>query len=73
MKFIVSILLTALLSFAIGFYMSWWSLALASFLVALFIIASGATPRLISKHFSFTEGPAVDNECNIFFPDQPNN
>lgn len=37
MKFIVSILLTALLSFAIGFYMSWWSLALASFLVALFI------------------------------------
>jgi hypothetical protein len=37
MKFIVSILLTALLSFAIGFYMSWWSIALAAFVVAAFI------------------------------------
>ena len=37
------------------------------------IIASGATPRLISKQFSFTEGPAVDKEGNIFFTDQPNN
>jgi hypothetical protein len=37
MKFIVAILLTALLSFAIGFYMSWWSIALAAFVVAAFI------------------------------------
>jgi len=37
MKFIIAILLTALLSFAIGFYMSWWSIALAAFLVAALI------------------------------------
>jgi hypothetical protein len=37
MKFIVAILLTALLGFAIGFYMGWWSIAIAAFLVAIFI------------------------------------
>ncbi len=37
MKFLVSILLTALLAFAIGFYMGWWSIALAAFVVAAFI------------------------------------
>ncbi|MDB5208922.1 MAG: Gluconolactonase [Flavisolibacter sp.] len=37
------------------------------------IIATGATPKLISKQFSFTEGPAVDKKGNIFFTDQPNN
>jgi gluconolactonase len=37
------------------------------------IIAGGATPKLISKQFSFTEGPAVDRRGNIFFTDQPNN
>jgi gluconolactonase len=30
-------------------------------------------PRLISKQFSFTEGPAVDKDGNVFFTDQPNN
>jgi hypothetical protein len=34
MKFIVSIILTALLSFAAGLYLGWWSLALAAFIVA---------------------------------------
>ncbi|MDB5232955.1 MAG: gluconolactonase [Chitinophagaceae bacterium] len=37
------------------------------------IIAAGAVPQLISKQFSFTEGPAVDKHGNIFFTDQPNN
>lgn len=37
------------------------------------IIADGATPQLISKQFSFTEGPAVDKQGNVFFTDQPNN
>jgi gluconolactonase len=37
------------------------------------ILASGATPHLISKQFSFTEGPATDKLGNIFFTDQPNN
>lgn len=29
-------------------------------------------PKLISKEFSFSEGPAVDKKGNIFFVDQPN-
>jgi hypothetical protein len=37
MKFIVAIILTALLGFAFSFYMSWWSIALAAFAVAAFI------------------------------------
>ncbi len=36
------------------------------------LIADGAKPKLISKQFSFTEGPAVDKKGNIFFTDQPN-
>lgn len=37
MKLFVSIVLTALLAFIGGLYMQWWSLAIASFLVALLI------------------------------------
>lgn len=37
------------------------------------IVADGATPKLISRQFSFTEGPAVDGKGNVFFTDQPNN
>ncbi|HEY0680283.1 MAG TPA: hypothetical protein VGD17_18500 [Chitinophagaceae bacterium] len=37
MKFIVSILLIAFLSFAFGLYLPWWSLALAAFVVAALI------------------------------------
>jgi gluconolactonase len=37
------------------------------------LIATGATPKLLSKQFSFTEGPAVDKKGAIFFTDQPNN
>ncbi len=36
------------------------------------VIANGATLQLISNQFSFTEGPAVDKQGNIFFTDQPN-
>lgn len=32
-----------------------------------------AKPRLISNQFSFTEGPSVDKQGNVFFTDQPNN
>src|SRR5690349_2533720 len=39
----------------------------------LAIMAPGATPELVSSQFSFTEGPAVDKQGNIFFTDQPNN
>ncbi|MDF2190407.1 SMP-30/gluconolactonase/LRE family protein [Paraflavitalea sp. CAU 1676] len=35
-------------------------------------VAPGAQPVLVSKQFSFTEGPAVDKAGNIFFTDQPN-
>jgi hypothetical protein len=37
MKFIVSVILTALLAFAAGLYLPWWSIAIAAFLVALII------------------------------------
>lgn len=37
------------------------------------VVAAGARPALVSKQFSFTEGPAVDKQGNIFFTDQPNN
>ncbi len=34
---------------------------------------AGEKPRLISRQFSFTEGPSVDKAGNIYFTDQPNN
>lgn len=37
------------------------------------LFQQGATPKLISRQFSFTEGPATDKEGNVFFTDQPNN
>ena len=37
MRFPVTILLTALLAFAAGLYMPWWSAALAALLVAAFV------------------------------------
>ena len=38
MKFIVSLLLTALLSFAAGLYLPWWSIAICAFVVSVLII-----------------------------------
>jgi gluconolactonase len=37
------------------------------------LIASGAKLEKLAGDFSFTEGPACDQEGNIFFTDQPNN
>lgn len=37
MKFLVAFILTAILSYAVGFYLPWWSIALAAFLVAVVI------------------------------------
>ena len=37
MKFIISLLLTALLSFAVCIYLPWWSIAIAAGVVAAFI------------------------------------
>ncbi len=36
------------------------------------IIADGVELTLISDRFSFTEGPATDEEGNVYFTDQPN-
>ncbi|MBT9393035.1 SMP-30/gluconolactonase/LRE family protein [Hymenobacter sp. NST-14] len=36
-------------------------------------VAAGATPRLVARQFSFTEGPAPDRAGNVYFTDQPNN
>ena len=35
-------------------------------------VYENAKPELVSRQFSFTEGPAVDKQGNIFFTDQPN-
>ena len=37
MKFLIAFLLTALLSYAAGFYLPWWSIAIAAFIVAVAI------------------------------------
>ena len=37
MKFLISILVTALLAFACGLYLPWWSIALVAFVVGLSI------------------------------------
>lgn len=37
MKFLISLILTALLSFAASLFLPWWSIALAAFLVAALI------------------------------------
>lgn len=36
------------------------------------IIASGANVEKVADGYSFTEGPAVDKDGNVFFTDQPN-
>ncbi|MBN1126391.1 MAG: SMP-30/gluconolactonase/LRE family protein [Sedimentisphaerales bacterium] len=36
------------------------------------IVAPGAELEVLSRGFSFTEGPAVDVEGNVYFTDQPN-
>lgn len=36
------------------------------------LIADGAELTLVSDDYSFTEGPAVDSDGNVFFTDQPN-
>jgi gluconolactonase len=36
-------------------------------------VKAGAEPHLVSRQFSFTEGPAADQSGNVFFTDQPNN
>jgi len=42
MKILFAIVLTALLSFAVGLYLPWWSIAIAAFLSVLLIpLASG--------------------------------
>ncbi|MDR0429786.1 MAG: SMP-30/gluconolactonase/LRE family protein [Tannerellaceae bacterium] len=36
------------------------------------VIAPGAIPEKVADGFSFTEGPAVDKNGNVYFTDQPN-
>jgi gluconolactonase len=36
------------------------------------IMAPGASPKLVSGQFAFTEGPAADGAGNVYFTDQPN-
>lgn len=37
MKFFIALILTAILSYAAGFYLPWWSIAIAAILVAIVI------------------------------------
>ena len=41
MKFIVAVLLTALLGFAAPLYFTWWSFAVTSFIIAFFVHQKG--------------------------------
>jgi gluconolactonase len=60
---------------------SWTSLAgiILSLVICSFtgvnasVIAPGAQLQKIASGYSFTEGPAVDAQGNVFFTDQPNN
>lgn len=36
------------------------------------LVADGAVVTLVAADYTFTEGPAVDKEGNVFFTDQPN-
>ena len=47
MKFLVSILLTALLAFIAGLFLPWWSIAIAGFLVAV-LVHQGAARAFFS-------------------------
>ena len=47
MKFFVSLLLTALLSFAACLYLPWWSIAIAAFIVAA-LIPQGAVKSFLT-------------------------
>jgi len=35
------------------------------------VVAPGAKPEKLAGGFSFTEGPAVDSQGNVYFTDQP--
>lgn len=48
LKYILSIIVTGLIAFVVGFYMPWWSIAIAAFLV------SAAIPQ--KPAFSFLSG-----------------
>ena len=36
------------------------------------VIANGAQLKQVASGYSFTEGPAVDPDGNVYFTDQPN-
>jgi hypothetical protein len=40
MKFLVSVLITALLAFALGLYLPWWTIAMSAFIVSILILQS---------------------------------
>lgn len=65
--------LIILLSITISNCMGHKTVSNNSFVNSNEIVADGASLQLISNQFSFTEGPAVDAQGNIFFTDQPNN
>ena len=48
------------------------ALCLAAQAAAADLIADGAKVEVLSEGYSFTEGPAVDRDGNVFFTDQPN-
>lgn len=49
-----------------------FALGFAMHAAAADLIAEGAKVEVLSDGYSFTEGPAVDHDGNVFFTDQPN-
>ncbi len=56
-------------------WLLWLGLAsgLAAHAQSALLSDTTARPQLVSSQFSFTEGPAVDKQGNVYFTDQPNN
>lgn len=76
MKFFVSLLLTALLSFAACLYLPWWSIALAAFLVAALVpqkpfrsfLAGFAALFLLWGGLSFSSVVPTNTSWRIRYP-----
>jgi gluconolactonase len=60
-------------SFSLVLFLTTWAYAQSNEPAKNKLVAKGATIQQLAADYSFTEGPAVDAEGNVYFTDQPNN